>query len=227
MKQILTLLIISLATFPVRSVYSQVFKPGLSAGMHTGATKAFTDVTDADIKMNIGADLQYNLNNWTFANLQYSMGNLSQKEPDINDFAFTNKYHHLTATANVSLGQILKPDFRVAHYLLYNLYAGSGIGLIMSNISEPNALSKNEYGGITYKGTDVTLPVNLGFNFKVSSYLFPDSPLSFNVNLQHNITFTEMLDGYDASVPGNKYKDAFSTINIGIRYNFGKSKRNY
>lgn len=218
-------LVFSFILFLSANAGAQVLPKGFAAGLHIGAIQSFTDVTEADINADFGAGVQYNLNDFTFGNLEYSMGRLSRKELDVNEFAFTNKYNRVSATANVALGQFLKPDFRVAHYFLYNIYAGTGVGFIMSNISEPNALSHNKYGGITYQGTDVTLPVNLGFNFKISSYLYPDSPVTINVNMQHNFTFTEMLDGYDTSFAANRYKDAFSSLSVGLKYNFGEGRR--
>lgn len=206
---------------------AQVLDKGFTAGLHAGVTQAFTDVTESDINPSIGAVVQYNVNPFLFGNVEYSFGRLGREELDIYGKSYENNFNRITATANVSLGQFLKPDDRIAHYMLYNIYAGTGVGAIMSNISEPNALTTDGFGGITYKGTDFTVPVNLGFHFKISSYLNPDSPINLNVNLQHNFAFTEMLDGYDPANADNKTKDAFTVLNVGIKYSFGIKRAFY
>ena len=206
---------------------AQVLEPGFAAGVHVGVTQAFTDVTDSDINPSFGAVAQYNLTNFTFGNLEYSMGRLSRRELDIYTKSYVNNFHRVTATANVSLGQFLNPDHRIAHFMIYNIYVGSGIGMIYSNIAEPNALTRDGFGGITYKGADIAIPVNAGFNFKFGGYLYPDSPLNFTVNLQHNFGLTEMLDGYDPDNSDNKIKDSFTVFNVGMKYSFGKKKGYY
>ena len=206
---------------------AQVLEQGFTTGIHVGVTQAFTDVTDSDINPSFGALAQYNITPFTFGNVEYSIGRLSRKELDIYGKRFTNNFHRVTATANVSLGQLLNPDYRVAHYLLYNVYVGSGIGMIYSNISEPNALTSDGFGGITYKGADLAIPVNVGFNFKIGGYLYPDSPMNFTVNLQHNFGLTEMLDGYDPDNSDNQTKDSFTVLNVGMKYSFGKKKGLY
>ncbi|NEU10243.1 porin family protein [Flavihumibacter sp. R14] len=218
------LLIVSVTLIFSAQSSAQVLAPGLDAGIHIGATKAFTDVTDSDINPSYGAVVQYNVTPFTFGNLEYSFGKLSREELDKYNKSYTNNFHRVTATANVSLGQLLNPDYRIAHYMYYNIYVGSGIGMIYSNISEPNALTHDGFGGITYKGADLTIPVNVGINFKLGSYLYPNSPMKFSVNLQHNFGLTEMLDGYDPDNSDNKSKDSFTTLNLGMKYSFGKKQ---
>ena len=200
----------------------QVLFPGFSAGVHLGATKPFTDVTDSDVGASFGAIAQYNFTSFAFAGLEYSAGILGRKELDLYGKSFKNKYNRLAATGNVALGQFLFPDDNIAHYLLYNMYVGTGIGVIMNNISEPNALTPDGFGGITYKGAALSIPVNLGFNFKFTTYLYPDSPLNFSVNLQHNFAMSEMIDGYDPNNSDNKMRDSFTTLNVGMKYNLGR-----
>ena len=220
-RNITALFFWSLISVPVTA---QVFLPGFSAGLQVGATQGFTDVTDADVNPSFGATVQYNVTSFSFATVEYSMGNLSRKELDLYGKSFTNNFKRITATANVGLGQLLNPDSRVAHYFIYNVYVGSGIGVIMSDIAEPNALTTDEFGVITYQGTDFAIPVNIGFNFKVGSYLYPDSPLNFTVNLQHNFGLTEMLDGYNPTNSDNKTKDSFTTVNFGVKFNFANKR---
>ena len=93
--------------------------------------------------------------------------------------------------------------------------------MIRSNIAEPNALTQEGCGGITYQGTDLTLPVQVGLNFKDGAGQYSNGPFTFNINLQHNFTFTEMLDGYDPKNLDNRIKDNFSVLSAGIKYNFG------
>ncbi len=220
----LFLLAIGICLMTPRETAAQVFEPGFAVGVHLGATKAFSDVTDADINGSYGAVLQYNVTPFAFGNIEYSAGRLSRKELDRYGKRYTNNFNRIAATANVALGQFLDPDFRVAHYLTYNVYVGSGVGIIMSDISEPTELTLDNFGGTTYKGTDVAIPVNIGFNFKIASYIYPDSPVNFNVNLQHNFALTEMLDGYDPANSDNKTKDSFTVLNMGIKYSFRKKK---
>ncbi|MBC7744886.1 MAG: hypothetical protein H7096_07260 [Flavobacterium sp.] len=224
MKFLSTLSLIVPSIFLYGNLYAQVLSPGISAGVTIGVTKPFTDVTNADVNPNFGASVQYNASPFAFAVMEYNYGKLSRKDLDIYGKRFSNTSNRLTATANVALGQILNPQDRIAHYLLYNVYVGTGLGVIVSNISKPNALTPDGFGGITYKGTDLTIPLNLGFNFKYASYLYPDSPLTFNVNIQHNVGLTEMLDGYNPANSDNKMKDSFTNLNVGVKYNFGNNR---
>lgn len=228
MKQIFTISVYAtlFLLFPFITS-AQVLDKGFTAGVHVGFTQAFTDVTESDVNPSFGAAVQYNVSPYIFGNVEYSNGRLGREELDIYGKSFENNFNRITATANVSLGQFLKPEDRIAHYMLYNIYAGTGVGAIRSNISKPNALTTDGFGGITYKGTDFTVPLNLGFHFKISSYLNPDSPVNFNVNLQHNFAFSEMLDGYDPMNADNQTKDSFTVLNVGMKYSFGKKKALY
>lgn len=222
MKLVFTFSLFLLLTLSANVLNGQVLFPGFSVGVHLGATKPFTDVTDSDVNASFGAIAQYNFTPFVFTSLEYSAGILGRKELDLYGKSFENKYNRLAATGNVALGQFLFPDDNIAHYLLYNMYVGSGIGVIMNNISKPNALTPDGFGGITYKGAALSIPVNLGFNFKFTTYLYPDSPLNFSVNLQHNFAMSEMIDGYAPDNSDNKSRDSFTTLNVGMKYNLGK-----
>ena len=201
---------------------AQVLQPGLAVGLHADLTKGFTDVRKSDLSPGFGASIQYNVTPFIFFNAEYSKGRLSRNEPDIYGKSYINHFNRVTATANISLGQFLKPERRRAHQLLYNIYAGAGAGMIRSDIAEPNALTQEGFGGITYQGTDLTLPVQVGLNFEAGGGQYSDGPFTFNINLQHNFTFTEMLDGYDPRNLDNRIKDNFSVLSAGIIYNFGR-----
>ena len=201
---------------------AQVLQPGFAAGLHADITRAFTDVHKSDMNPGFGASIQYNANSFIFVTAEYSNGRLSRNEPDIYGKSYNNHFNRVTATANISLGQFLKPERRRAHQLLYNIYAGAGAGMIWSDIAEPNALTQEGYGGITYQGTDLTIPVQMGLNFKAGGGQYSNGPFTFNINLQHNFTFTEMLDGYDPKNSDNRIKDNFSVLSTGIKYNFGR-----
>ncbi|WP_026897762.1 outer membrane beta-barrel protein [Daejeonella oryzae] len=202
---------------------AQINKPGFSASVNLGGNQAFTDVDGSDLNITFGAGLNYYVTPFLGIKTEVSHGNLSRKLLDRNYKNFNNTYNYLNSTVNVALGQFLKPSEKVAHYMLYNLYMGTGLGLISSNIKEPNNVTPDNQGGVTYKGTDITVPVNIGVDFKFLGFYYTKSPLSFNLNYQHSFAFTEMLDGYDPPT-GNNSKDSFGNFTAGVKYQFSAKK---
>lgn len=213
-----SIFLLALSTFIYGQSSAQVLQKGFAAGVHLGLTQPFTDVVQSDVNPNFGASVQYNATTFTFINAEFSNGKFARKDVDKHGKSYSNSSNRISATANVSLGQFLRPKRNEAHQLLYNIYAGTGAGVIMSNISEPNMVTFDGQGGVTYKGSDFIVPINLGLNFRSGGTMYNQSPLFFNVNLQHNFTFTEMLDGYNPANADNKTKDSFTTLNFGIKY---------
>jgi hypothetical protein len=209
--------------FMVVSTQAQVNKQGFSASANIGGNLGFTDVKGSDVNLTYGGGVNYFISPFMGIKAEFNHGRLSRKLADRNFKAYINNYNYLTSTVNVALGQLLKPNEKVAHYMLYNIYMGTGIGVIASNISEPNSFTPDNLGGITYKGTDFTLPVNLGVDFKFLGFYYSKSPLSFNLNYQHSFAFTEMLDGYDPPNDNNT-KDSFGNLSFGLKYQFYQKK---
>lgn len=207
----------------VLSTEAQVNKKGFSASANIGGNQGFTDVQGSDLNITFGGGVNYYINPFLGLKAEFNHGTLSRKLLDRNYKNYTNNYNYLTTTVNVALGQLLKPNEKVAHYMLYNIYMGTGVGVIASNINELNNLTPDNLGGITYKGTDITLPVNLGIDFKFLGFYYTKSPLSFNLNYQHSFAFTEMLDGYDPP-NDNKAKDSFGNLSVGLKYHFYQKK---
>ena len=213
-----SIFVLSLSIFTYTQSSAQVLEKGFAAGIHLGLTQPFTDVVQSDVNPNFGASLQYNATTFTFINAEFSNGRFGRKDVDKHGKAYSNSSNRISATANVSLGQFLKPKRNEAHQLIYNIYAGTGAGVLISNISEPNALTFDGQGGVTYKGSDFIIPINLGVNFRTGGSMYDQKPLFFNVNLQHNFTSSEMLDGYNPANADNNTKDSFTTLNFGIKY---------
>ena len=134
---------------------AQVNGKGFSASANFGGNQGFTDVEGSDINITYGGGANYFINPFLGIKAEFNHGTLSRKLLDKNFKNYVNKYNYLTTTLNVALGQILKPNEKIAHFMLYNIYMGTGIGVIASNINEPTNFTPDNLGGITYKGTDL------------------------------------------------------------------------
>lgn len=101
--------------------------------------------------------------------------------------------------------------------LLNNIYAGLGVGYIMSNTSDvvtefPGR--KEVVKSPVMSSSGITIPLNLGVDVEL-----PVSNLSFNLNYQISFTTSDGLDGY--SFTGSNVKDAYGLLCIGLKYHFG------
>ena len=113
--------------------------------------------------------------------------------------------------------------------------AADKINLIFDNYTQASSDTARKYGGtglglaitkslieLHNSSISVESEIGKGSIFKFTTYLYPDGPLNFSVNLQHNFAMSEMIDGYDPNNSDNKMRDSFTTLNVGMKYNLGR-----
>ncbi|MDB5013361.1 MAG: hypothetical protein JWQ25_1563 [Daejeonella sp.] len=195
--------------------YSQIFNKGFSAGFNVGVTQPFTDTNGSDLTINAGLGVQYHITPYTFISTDIVKGSLERQNFDRYYRRYRNSFVDFTLTANMSLGQLLSPLVGKKLFI-NNFYAGAGIGFIHSNVTRPSSETIDQYGGKRYKGSDLIIPVNVGYDFKLAM----KGKIVGNVNYQVDFTSSDALDGYDVTY--SKSKDLYHKATVGIKYLFGK-----
>ncbi|MDB5119247.1 MAG: hypothetical protein JWN56_465 [Sphingobacteriales bacterium] len=195
--------------------YSQIFNKGFSAGLNVGVTQPFADTYDSDLTINFGLGVQYHLTSYTFVSADFVKSTLERENLDRYYRRYRNSFTDLTLTANMSLGQVLAPMIGPKLFI-NNIYIGAGVGVINSNVTQPNSETTDQYGGKRYKGSDLIIPINLGYDFKLAK----KGKIVGNVNYQYDYSTSDALDGYD--VPFSKSSDVYYKVTVGIKYLFGK-----
>lgn len=224
MKKIYTLFILLFASFGASAQYNY-YK--LSFGLAGGATQTYTDVTAKPFKQAVAAALDFNINPFVSAGLEYQTGSLTggDKVADPHLRYFLNKYSAVIASGKIQLAQVI--DFEQSNFLyaVRGFYLGTGIGVINNKMSDIVRI-KPDGTGYVFPGEDkssnLMVPANIGLNFDISDrYGF--TRYKFNVNYQFNVAFGEGLDGYND--PSIKFKnnnpDMYSFASIGVKICFG------
>ena len=205
------LILASIFFLAANFAYSQIFNKGFSAGLNIGVTKPYVDTHGSDLTLNLGLGVQYHLTPYTFLSADFVKGTLEREKPDKYSRVFYNSFNDLTLTANMSLGQVLAPMIG-PRLFINDIYIGAGVGVINSNVTTPNADITDEFGGKRYKGSDLIIPLNLGYHFKLAR----QGRSVGNINYQFDYSRADALDGYD--VPFSKSDDVYYKLTVGIKY---------
>lgn len=117
------------------------------------------------------------------------------------------------------LGLIENKDKDKVLQMLSDIYIGTGIGYISSDVTV-NQVTQREYGALPfYKGGDLMIPIELGFDLPL--FRKKRNILLLNLNLRSNFCFTDEIDGYVPTVEANHFNDAYSALTCGLIYKFG------
>lgn len=195
--------------------YSQIFNKGFSASLNAGLTQPFTDTHGSDLTINFGIGLQYHLTPYIFLSTNFAKSSLERERPDRYYREYRNSFTDITLTANMSLGQFISPLIGKKSFI-NNFYAGTGIGFINSDVTKPSSETSDFYGGKRYKGSDLIIPVNFGYDFRLAR----KGKIVGYINYQIDFSFSDSLDGYD--IPFSKSNDIYHKATFGIKYLFGK-----
>lgn len=127
-------------------------------------------------------------------------------------------YQALNLNAKLFVGQFNSENTEGLSYYLNNIYAGLGVGYIMSSTSDivrDDPRSGKPISVTLNKASGIVIPLNLGMHIPI-----PNSTFMGVLNYQLSFTTSDGLDGYDFGMTG--VKDAYSLFSVGIRYNFGE-----
>lgn len=220
------------ATGPVASAgISSKFSASLNAGM----TFSFMDVNESKSAPVFGIGAQYLPSPWIGINLDVQSGAL--KSGDRNNknlyyMEFKNNFIYSSLTGRfypLRLALKKKMDADVATNIKYlgGIYGGVGLGFIFNKVEAYASPAPDVELVANPDGADFVLPLEIGYSLPIAqvnaSYakgIYGRSLLSLNINYRHNFGFSEKMDGYDPIGNANDDKDVFSTLTIGLVYNF-------
>lgn len=223
MKKINLLFLVLFASISASAQYNY-YK--FSAGAGLGITQYFGDVAENPIKKAITTSLDYNINPFVSAGIEYQFGSITGGDSVNNAHKryFLNKYSAIIANGRIQLGQVVDADQGTVLYALRGVYLGTGIGFI-SNKMDP-VVRVQPGTGYVFPGEDkssnLLIPANIGINFDI-----PDqwgfTRYKVGLNYQFNVTFGEGLDGYND--PPIKFKnnnpDMYGFASVSVKICFG------
>lgn len=188
-------------------------KMTISAG--GGIAIPHTDITEFNVEPVFNGGFHYNITPFAALGLDAEVGKLSGNYHDMH--TFSNKLVAAAVDGRLQMGQFTGLNPTGFSAVLSRLYVGAGIGMIHSNAESgpPDAMEEELR---KYKGTDIIAPVFAGANIPLMKELDLEI-LSLFINYRLNISFTDELDALASS--GSTANDYFSTLSVGIRFNFG------
>jgi hypothetical protein len=189
-------------------------------GFSAGFNQFYGDVNTA--KSTNAVNFNFNYNQGPFVNLilEGQFGKLAggaANDPLGRQFA--TDYQYYAFRIQLQAGEIIDYSESSIANAFKNLYVGTGIGIIYSNISSITRYSTTILGHYTpgdNKSNEVFLPVRIGYEFKIfNQYLQPN--VKIDIGYQYNNVFGDELDGYRAG----HFKDAYSQFTIGAKFSIG------
>ncbi|POY37027.1 hypothetical protein C3K47_08185 [Solitalea longa] len=207
----------------VSNSFAQIEYNRFSVEGFGGVTMAFTDALNDNISHVFGGAFHYNTSPFSYFAFDIQSGQL-QGGMEGNLRKFTNKYSSFAVTYNLGLGDLLNVTGNRIRQKVNDIYFGAGVSLIRNNVKEVTPYEYSGDGGtftegIKFKGSEFVFPLQIGANIKYRTKT-EKTPFAFNLQYQFNLSFSDLLDGYEGA-PGNKKNDLYSTIWIGVKYFFG------
>lgn len=218
------LLVIIFALIPCY-IFGQANFYLLDIGVSGGVTYPFTDVPKGSITPAMTVNFDYYINPFITAGLEVQTGkitNSGKSDPHLR--RFTNSYQSLVLNGKVRLGLFTNFYYDEFLYAVKGFYIGTGFGVIKNKMTKINRI-KPDGSGYVFPGQDnsdnLVIPLNIGIDFYFfDNWGFPRYIL--NLNLQHNLTLNEGLDGYNDPPPfNNRYPDYYGFFTVGFKYTFG------
>lgn len=194
------------------------FKAFLNGGLST----PYTDVKDPALSPHLGLSAAYSVLPDLDINLELNKGWMKAGEPGVeNTLGFTNSYVDVLLTARLSPFALIKnPSHNAALDLLSGIFVGTGIGFIAYN-AEPNAMPiQPDWNPLDMQQQlDFFLPIEAGIAYPVAR-LPKGQRLFLQLHYRTHLCFSDKIDGYQPASAGNKKKDAFNTLSLGIGIDF-------
>lgn len=199
----------------------QTFSPRFNIGINGGATFPFTDVSaehggkGAIIKPAFEVSGHYAPLPFLSILASVQKGALSAGVDNSQYRYFQNSYWSELVMARFSPFGLM----RNATYPNSLIYLGVGAAFIHSNTDATlqNGINNGALGH--YKGTDFSLPVEIGFTMPFLT-TNTGAKLAANINYRHYMIFSDEIDGYNPPKEVNKHKDAYGFLSLGLSYQF-------
>lgn len=199
----------------------------MSVSLGGGVTVPHTDITDFSSQPVINGAVHYNITPYVAVGIDAEVGKLDGNYHNM--YEFENKFMALAADARLQMRQFTGEEVSGLPAAFSRLYLGAGLGMVRSNATA-SALGggddrwfgpDGESGRSEYKSADIIVPVFAGVNIPIMESLDREM-LSLFVNYRLNVSFSDELDAVASS--GSTADDHFSTLSIGVRFNFGASE---
>lgn len=191
-------------------------------GFSLGFNQFYGDVVTA--KSTKAVNFNFNYNQSPFINyiFEAQFGKLAGGDA-VNDplgRQFAADYQYYAFRLQLQAGELIDYSGNGLANALKNLYVGSGVGIIYSEISSINRYSV-QFPGYYTPGLDKTsqifVPIRIGYEFKIfNRYQRPD--VKIDVGYQYNAIFGDELDGFKSG----HLNDAYSQFVIGVKFSIGE-----
>lgn len=132
---------------------------------------------------------------------------------------FSANYTSYAFRVQLQGGEVLDYSQSPVANVFKNLYVGTGIGIIYSNITDINRYSYIVPGFYTpgvNSSNPVFIPARIGYELKIFNK-YQEPGIKIDIGYQYNFVFSDDLDGFTA---GNK-NDAFAQFTIGAKFSLG------
>jgi hypothetical protein len=203
-------------------------------GFSASLSRPYADTKKADQTQSYAITANYFYTPYVPIGLEFQLGTLSGGGRTANLDAYgriyKNDYKAILLHMDVQLGELISYRRSGILDILKNFYAGSGVGVIsnsMTDIQRTNLILQNGAIGATHglEGEDnslnLVIPIRFGYEFKIYN-IYGQPNIRLDIGYQHNVTFSEGLDGYNDSqlkFKNNAY-DQYGQITIGLKLNF-------
>lgn len=203
-----------------------------SIAVNGGTTFSFMDVKESKKAPVFGIGLQYLPAPWIGINIDGQYGSLKagdKTNAELSNMEFKNDYLYGSLTGRFYplrlLGSKTDPVVKGNVKYLGGLYGGVGLGFIVNKVEAFNSPAPAAGYIPDADGLQLVLPLEVGYSLPLgrldqSQGAWYKSLLALNINYRHNFGFSEKMDGYNPTGASNKGKDAFSTLTVGLSYNF-------
>ena len=190
-------------------------------GVSVGFNQFYGDAITAKSTNTLHFSLNYNQTPFLNYIVEFGAGKLSAGDAlhDLYGRQFTANYTSYAFRVQVQGGEVLDYSDSQIINAFKNVYLGTGLGIIYSNITEINRYSNRLPGFYTpgiNKSNPVFIPARIGYELKIFNK-YEQPSFKIDVGYQYNFVFTDDLDGFRA---GGK-NDAFSEITLGIKVALG------
>jgi len=196
--------------------YSQ-YDFGASIGFNSFYGDAVTSKSTKAVNLN------FNYNQSAFVNyiFEFQAGKLAggDANADLLGRQFAADYNYYAFRIQLQAGEVIDYSDSKLFNALKNLYAGGGIGILYSHVTDINRYSVQLPGFYTPgedKANQLFFPARIGYELKIyNKYQRPD--FKIDIGYQYNFVFGDQLDGFK----GGNHNDAFAQFTIGVKFSVG------
>ncbi len=201
-----------------------------TAGAGLGFSTLYGNLDHSNSEPVFRLNAEYNLNAWTYVDLEFQHGAFSDYESRnswTNGINAYNKFSAFDLSLRMSMGQLFKYPRTFFAKTIFGIYGGVGVGYMFNNVSNISRKFKKtdkylitDYNpnNIKTSSSNFFLPLTIGWNLHLTRRTM------FNFNYQFSYAFSDYLDGYNFQQPTatNRYNCMFSVMSFGLNFYIGQ-----